>query len=218
MFRRTVGARTGTRQRARRALAVLAALGAVTASLALSAPAAEASVIPKQGPYHGVDHAGRAVSFTFAGNQMTHFTVGGYTIGGAHVSNGMWHETCHNGYCTKGSWTSDGHVSGYWRHGSGHWVHWTAGHQAPTAYHGPYMGNDNHGTRIHFRFSGSHVTTFEVGHTSYGNFGVSGGRFSGCQHGICVQGHWQDDYTVAGSWRRHDSSHWIGWTAHAYAS
>ena len=212
---------TGTTTTPTTATRVLTALGAVVAllaSLVLVAPSAQASVIPHHGTYSGVDHHGQSVSFSFAGTQMAHFTVSHHVIGGAHVSNAMWHETCHNGYCTKGQWTAPGHVSGYWRHGSGSWVHFTATFQQPSHYVGPYMGRDSHDLRIHFWFGSGRVTAFSVDGVSYGDFAVSSGRFSGCQHGICVQGHSQDNYYVVGHWRPHSSSHWINWTANAYAT
>lgn len=205
----------------RKTLAVIGTLAAVSASLMLGSATAEASVIPKNGGYHGVDHGHRNVSFSFSGNQMTHFMVGDQSFGGAHVSNGMWHETCHNGFCTKGSWTSDGHVTGYWRLGSSHtWVSWTAVHQVPappSIYHGPYSGVDHHGTRIHLRFDG-HVRSFQIGHTSYGDASVNHtGHFAFCTHTVCVQGHFQDRTVVVGHWRHAGSHTWIPWDANAYA-
>jgi len=108
----------------RKISAVLAALVVMTGlTLAVSSGADAKSVLPAHGSYAGVDHGGRMVTFSFSGNTMSHFTVGHTVIGGAHVCNGAWHETCHNGMCIKGMWMSDTHVTGSWRQGGGAWVH-----------------------------------------------------------------------------------------------
>ena len=114
-------------QRIARLVAIVAAALALTAGLLVGSTTAQAaSVLPEPGHYLGHDHHARVITFSFSGNQMMHFRVNHHLIGGAHVSHGMWHETCHGGYCTKGMWTSDTHVSGAWRHGGGTWVHFTA--------------------------------------------------------------------------------------------
>ena len=111
-------------------LASTAANGSVPAASAAApaAPAAPAlSVLPNSGSYTGVDHAGRTITFTFGGNQMSHFMTNHQVVGGAHVSNGMWHETCHNGICAKGHWENDTTVVGLWRYSnSNHWRQWEA--------------------------------------------------------------------------------------------
>jgi hypothetical protein len=82
----------------RKLLAALAALIVTTGlTLAYTSGADARSVLPAEGNYAGVDHSGRMVTLSFGGNYMSHFTVGHKVIGGAHVSKGAWHETCHGG-------------------------------------------------------------------------------------------------------------------------
>src|SRR5690349_9298693 len=123
----------------RKLLAVLAA-AACAAGLALTfSPFAEAgkgsasarAALPMHGAYAGVDHGGRIVSFMFSGNYMSHFTVKHTVIGGAHVGSDAWHETCHNGMCTKGMWVTDTHVTGFWRTANGHWTSFSAWYEPP---------------------------------------------------------------------------------------
>lgn len=91
-----------------------------------SADSTGRTAMPYNGNYMGSDSHHRHIRFTFHGNQMSHFMVNDFTIGGAHVGHAAWHETCHNGYCTSGMWIDDVTVRGTWRHGSGHAVHWEA--------------------------------------------------------------------------------------------
>jgi hypothetical protein len=201
-------------------LAALALTVTGAAGLAVAtSSAAQASVIPVVGTYGGVDHGGRPVSLSYNGVMVTHVTIGTLTIGGAHVSNGMWHETCHNGYCTKGQWITDKHVQGYWRHGSSStWTPFTASTSVVTPYVGPYMGRDRTNLSIHFRYHQGYVRAFTWDHNVIGDAQVMrDGSFSACTHTFCFKGHWQSDYDVAGEWRHASSSSWTTWDAHAYA-
>jgi hypothetical protein len=93
------------------------------------AESASATIIAKEGHYSGHDHNGNHIGFSYSRQHgMSHFTIGySFTIGGAHVSNAMWHETCHGGYCTSGAWHNSTYVSGHYRHGgSSHKVAWSA--------------------------------------------------------------------------------------------
>ena len=191
--------------------------------LASTAPATSAqalSVVPQHGSYSGVDHRGRIVTFSFSGTQVSHFQVNHLVIGGAHASQGRWHETCHNGVCTKGAWITDSHVSGFWRHASdSSWTAWDARTSPPvTPYPGTYMGNDHSGLRVHLSFHNGHVKNFNVDHNAVGDAAVSDGKFEVCHQSICFKGDWENDYTVVGSWRYSNSHHWRPWEAYAYAN
>ena len=211
---------TGTTTTPTTATRVLTALGAVVAllaSLVLVAPSAQAYRSSRTtGPTWRVDHHGQSVSFSFAGTQMAHFTVSHHVIGGAHLQRHVARDLPQRLH--QGSVDRTRARQRLRRHGSGSWVHFTATFQQPSHYVGPYMGRDSHDLRIHFRSGSGRVTAFSVDGVSYGDFAVSSGRFSGCQHGICVRGRWQDNYYVVGHWRPHSSSHWINWTANAYAT
>lgn len=92
------------------------------------ASTASATIIATPGHYSGHDSQENHIGLHWNTQQhMNNFTVNyHFVIGGAHTSNAMWHETCHNGYCTAGAWTGPRTISGYYRHGSsGHKVHWT---------------------------------------------------------------------------------------------
>lgn len=209
----------------RRLAALLSALLCL-AGFGLTANPAQAqaqaqNVVPHHGIYTGTDHAGRHVSFSFGNHtQLSHFTVGHLVIGGAHVSNGMWHETCHNGYCTKGQWTSDGTVAGFWRHGgSTSWTSWHASFNPPAPpYTGTYLGRDHAGNAIHLSYGNHRVTGFKIGSTVIGDASVQNRTFEVCHHQVCFKGHWQTDHYVVGSWRHVNSHAWTGWEAHAYAA
>ena len=214
----------------RKLLAVIAAVAcAVAAAVAFSplaeaggggttAPAARAA-LPTHGTYSGVDHHGRIISFTFSGSYMGHFTVSRTVIGGAHVGSTAWHETCHNGMCTKGTWVTDTHVSGYWRQSGGSWVAFSAWvHPAFSPYQGSYMGHDATGLRVHFSYRGG-IHNLTLDHNNHGAVPVSpNGTFDVCLASICVKGQWQTDYEVSGSWRPKNGSHWTQWDAYAYAT
>jgi hypothetical protein len=187
--------------------------------LAAVAPAQAKSVLPTHGSYTGKDHADRKITFTFSGNHMSHFTVGSHLIGGAHVSNGMWHETCHNGYCTKGQWQLDFHVVGYWRTPGGHWTAFSANAPQPP-HQGDFMGRDHQGNFVHVSFHGSRVHDFTV--EGYGDFPeahVSHGAWhETCSHaGWCYRGRFQDAHTVVGEWRTRGSV-WHAWEARGYSA
>lgn len=214
----------------RKLSAVLVAVACVVGSAVAFSPLAEAgqggatkaaagrSVLPAHGTYSGVDHAGRVVSFTFSGNYMSHFAVNHTVIGGAHVGSSAWHETCHNGLCTKGMWVSDTHVTGSWRHGGGTWVHFSAWlHPSITPYQGTYMGRDVTGLRVHFSYRHG-VHHFTLDHNDHGTIPVTNGRFETCLTSICVRGQWQTEFEVAGSWRPRGSTHWTQFDAYAYAA
>lgn len=199
--------------------AAAAVLTAATLSLVAQAPA-QATVLPSSGTYSGTDAHGRHVSLSFGNhNQMSHFTVAHQVFGGAHVSNAMWHETCHNGFCTKGAWVNDSEIHGAWRQGGGHWTTWTVRFNgAPTATHhaGPYNGVDHTGLRIAFGYTASHgVVSFKLDHNLIGNAPVRNGFFDTCHHQVCIKGHWQTSRYVVGSWRFANSSHWTAWEARA---
>lgn len=206
--------------RAPRLLAVIGALLLLTAGLLSVAPAAQASVLPAHGSYHGVDHGSRTVSFTFSGNQMMHFSLDSQVIGGAHVSNGAWHETCHNGMCTKGMWVTDKHVTGYWRASGGHWVSFSATLQQSNPYKGTYMGSDIHHASISFTYGHGYLTSVVIAGGHFPNVPVTHGHFSTCHSGVCFQGHWQDDYEVVGHWSTHHAGtvYSFSWTARAFSS
>jgi hypothetical protein len=180
------------------------------------------SVIPHHGTYHGTDQHGRNVSFTFGGahsNEMTHFSVAHLVIGGAHVSNGMWHETCHNGYCTKGQWTSDGHVSGSWRPGGGTWTTWSASFNPPShPYTGTYVGRDHRQLSVHLSYRPGTLVDFKLDHNVLGSAPVTLRHFDTCFQHVCIKGHWQTDHEVVGQWRYANSHEWIGWEAYAYSA
>jgi len=106
---------------------VLVLAGGITASTA------SASSVAQEGHYSGHDHNGNHIGLNYSyQHHMNHFTIGySLRIGGAHVSNAMWHATCHNGYCTSGAWVSSTKIQGHWWHGgsphhkiaySVHWV------------------------------------------------------------------------------------------------
>ncbi len=203
------------------ALLWVAGVGLAGTPAQAQAQAQVRNVIPHHGVYQGTDHGGRVVSFSFGNhNQLTHFTVGHLVIGGAHVSNGAWHETCHNGYCFKGQWVSDSVVHGAWRHGSSQsWTAFTTHFQpTPPPYQGTYMGWDHHGTRIHLSYASHQVVGFRIGQTVIGNAHVSDRRFEVCHQHVCFKGHWQTDHEVVGSWRPATGSTWVGWEAYAYSA
>ena len=209
------------------ALLCVAGFGVATSGTAVAGDggggAAMRSVIPHHGTYNGTDHHGNHVSFTFGGthsNQMTHFTVGHQSFGGAHVSNGMWHETCHNGYCTKGQWTSSSHVTGSWRHGGSHtWVPFTASFNPPPhPYAGHYAGRDHRNLSIQFSFSNNRLVNFTLDHNVLGSASVVNRHFETCFRTICIKGHWQTTHDVVGQWRYSNSHEWNGWEANAYSA
>jgi opacity protein-like surface antigen len=207
----------------RKLLAVLAAVACIGGLAAAQSPVAVAkeqrSVLPSHGNYVGVDAHGRIVSFSFSTNYMSHFTVSNAVIGGAHVGSSAWHETCHNGMCTKGMWVTDTHVQGSWRHGGGAWVHFSANYQPPVMpYVGPYMGDDHAGLSVRFAYRHGMIVGFELDHSNRGDISVSNGRFDTCLRSICVKGHWQSDYSVVGAWRAVGSNQWFQWEVHAYAA
>lgn len=196
----------------------ISAFGLPSSAATATAHASAMSVLPHSGSYTGVDHAGRTITFTFGGNQMSHFMINHQVVGGAHVSNGAWHETCHNGMCTKGAWLTDSHVKGSWRTGGGHWVHFDARTSPPvTPYIGPYMGSDHSGLKIHLGYHAGKVTNFTADHNNAGDANLHGNKFDFCGNGICAKGHWENDTTVVGLWRYSNSSHWRQWEAFAYA-
>ncbi|MEP9363150.1 hypothetical protein ABLE68_09315 [Nocardioides sp. CN2-186] len=205
---------------------VTAALCVVGLAVATSAPA-QANVVPSHGGYAGVDHGARPVTFSFNGTQITHFTVGSghsaLVIGTAHVTNGMWHETCGGGYCFKGGWTTDNHVSGFWRHGGSHsWVSWTATYHPVTSFTpfgGSYMGRDHRQLSVHLTYRGGFITgfTWDSNHFS-GNVRVTNGKFEHCYSNFCIKGTWEDETRVVGQWRYPNSTQWTGWEMQAYAA
>ncbi|MBZ5738036.1 hypothetical protein [Nocardioides mangrovi] len=197
---------------------LLSAAGLIGITVATSGPAS-ASVIPANGSYSGVDHGGRLVSLTFHGNQVTHLMVGSQSFGGAHVSNGMWHETCHGGWCTKGQWVTDKHIQGFWRHGgSSHWTAFSVSTSVITPYVGSYMGRDHSGLSVKFGYAHGSVNHVHIDHNLIGSGPVSGNAFHVCTHTVCFRGHWQSDYTVSGTWRYVNESHWRAFEAQAYAT
>ena len=202
----------------RKLIAAFAALFFVAGlGLAAAAPA-QAAVLPVHGTYTGTDHSGRAITFHFSGNQMSNFKVNHQMIGGAHVSSGAWHETCHGGYCTKGQWQLDFHVVGYWRTPGGHWTAFSASAPQPS-HHGDYMGRDHHGRFVSGSFNGSMIHNFMV--TGIGHFPsahVSGGAWhETCSHaGLCYRGRFQGTHTLVGEWR-HRNGTWVAWEANAFA-
>jgi hypothetical protein len=207
----------------RKLLAVLAAIAVTTGlTMAVTSGADAKSTLPAHGSYSGVDHAGRMVTFSFSGNSMSHFTVGHKVIGGAHVGSGAaWHETCHGGFCTKGMWVTDTHVTGSWREGGGTWTHFSAYAHPPMTiqpYTGSYMGRDHTGLKIHLSFSHGRINSFTLDHSNRGNIPVTNGKFETCLQSVCVKGHWQSEYEVVGSIRPVNSSHWVTWDAYAYAA
>ena len=203
----------------RKLSAVLAALiVAVGLTAAVTSGADAKSVLPANGNYAGVDHGGRMVTLSFSGNYMSHFTVGHKVIGGAHVSKGAWHETCHGGFCTKGMWVTDNHIQGSWREGGGSWVHFSVYREQPIQpYHGTYMGRDHSGLRIHLAFGNGRINAFTLDHSNRGNVPVTNAKFETCLPSICVKGHWQSEYEIVGSWRPSNGSHWSTFDAYAYA-
>lgn len=203
----------------RKLLAAAAALVCATGLALTAAPAADAAVVPVHGAYDGVDHHGRLVSFSFNGTAISHSRVGSVTIGTAHVSNGMWHETCGNGYCFKGQWVTDQHVQGFWRHGGSHeWTSFSATATAVVPYVGSYLGRDHTGLRIHFGFRDGRLRAFSWDHNVIGDAVVAhDGSFSVCHPTLCFKGHWQDSYYVVGQWRHPHQSTWTNWTANAYS-
>lgn len=181
---------------------------------------AAAAVLPTHGTYKGVDHAGRIITFSFAGNYMGHFAVNNMLIGGAHVGGSAWHETCHGGMCTKGTWVSDHHVQGSWRTRDGHWTTFSAYHQ-PVAtinpYIGSYRGEDHAGISIHLMYRHGTIADFKLDHSVRGNIPVSNGRFNHCLPSVCVEGHWASDNRIVGKWKAVGSTHWFSWEVNAYS-
>jgi hypothetical protein len=203
----------------RKLASVLAALACAAGLSVATIPAAQAAVIPVHGAYDGVDHHQRQVSFSFNGTTINHFRVGSLTIGTAHVSNGMWHETCGGGYCFKGQWITDTHVQGFWRHGGSHeWTSWSASTMQIRPYVGSYMGSDHTGLRIHFTYSNGSLRAFTWDHNHIGDARVApDGSFNVCHPTFCFKGHWQSDYYVVGEWRHASQSTWHTWDANAYS-
>ncbi|MCW2843328.1 MAG: hypothetical protein JWN22_1244 [Nocardioides sp.] len=197
-----------------------AGLGFAHSGTASPAPAAARAVIPNHGSYSGVDHHGRIVTFSFSGTDVSHFAVNHLVIGGAYVSRGMWHETCHGGICTRGAWVTDGHVTGFWRYGGDpSWTAWSASSTpAMTPYGGTYMGTDHTGLRVHLSFNGGYVRGFSIDHNVVGDAPVTNGSFEVCHRVICYQGHWENEYYVVGSWRHASGGTWRPWEAYAYAT
>lgn len=202
----------------RKLIAVTAAVLCMAGfALAATAPAQARSVMPTHGAYTGKDHGNRTVTFHVSGNQLSGFHVGHRLIGGAHVSQGAWHETCHDGYCTKGHWQTDFHVVGYWRQGHDSWVAFEASVPPPPR-RGDFMGRDHQDNRVHVSFNGSQVHDFTV--NGFGDFPaahVSHGSWSEvCSHaGWCFKGHFLNDSTLVGEWRTRGSV-WHAWEAYAY--
>ncbi len=98
----------------------LALAVALLVALAFAATTAAASTIPYTGPYLGEDAHHRTITFSYSRTRgMYDFRVNHHLIGGAHVSGGRWHHTCHNGYCTRGQWSHDFMVTGYWNDSHG---------------------------------------------------------------------------------------------------
>ncbi|GAA4749270.1 hypothetical protein GCM10023350_37930 [Nocardioides endophyticus] len=203
----------------RKVMAVLAAIAITTGLTMVVTSGADAkSVLPAHGNYAGVDHSGRMVTLSFSGNYMSHFTVGHKVIGGAHVSTGAWHETCHGGFCTKGMWVTDNHITGSWREGGGSWTHFSVYLEQPIKpYVGTYMGRDHSGLKVHLSFGSGKISAFTLDHSNRGNIPVTHGKFETCLPSICVKGHWQSEYEVVGSWRPANGSHWSTFDAYAYA-
>ena len=117
----------------KRAFAVLAAALVLGVAGGATASTASATIIPREGHYSGHDHNHNHIGLNYTVHgQMNHFTIDySFVIGGAHVSNALWHPTCHNGYCTSGAWVNKTTIQGhYWHGGSPHHkvaytVHWT---------------------------------------------------------------------------------------------
>ena len=149
---------------------------------------------------------------------MSNFTVGGHKIGGAHVSSGAWHETCHGGYCTKAHWQLDFHVVGYWRTPSGHWTAFSASTTQPP-HQGDYMGMDHANRSVRVSFNGTTVHNFRIdGIGTFANAHVSGGAWhETCNsHNLCYRGRFDGSNTVVGEWR-HRGGTWVAWEAYAFA-
>jgi hypothetical protein len=195
----------------RKLLTVAAALVA-TAGLGLAAAPAQASVIPHHGEYKGHDasHPARTVSFTYSGTQMSHFTINHQVFGGAHVSHGAWHETCHNGFCTKGQWTSDGVVRGAWRHGGGHWTSFEVHYERSIAHHrGTYIGRDQHGKGVNVHLSAHNAVTWTLDQVGTVTGTMHNNRVEACNHTMCFRGHWQHEHEIVGSWWHKNSPHHV---------
>jgi hypothetical protein len=102
------------------ALVLLATMAGGAATTSSAATASAASVLPYEGPYMGMDAHHRTITFSYSRSRgMYDFRVNHHLIGGAHVAGGMWHHTCHNGYCTRAQWHHDFYVTGYWNNASG---------------------------------------------------------------------------------------------------
>jgi hypothetical protein len=192
--------------------------------LAATAPAQATSVLPTHGSYTGNDHASRTIRFHFSGNQLSGFYVGSQLIGDhhtkhtAHVSGGMWHETCHGGWCTKGHWQTDFHVVGSWRNPQGHWTPFSAS-VPPPPHRGDFMGTDHQNNSVHVTFNGHQVHDFTVnGHGGFPSATVSNGAWHEvCSHtNLCFKGHFMNNSTLVGQWR-HRGGTWHSWEAYAYS-
>lgn len=186
------------------------------------APTAERSVVAVHGSYTGWDQAQRAISFTYSGNQVSHFRVGSHTIGGAHVDgSAQWHETCHNGWCFKGHWVSDTEVVGFWKAPQGHWVPWNAFVPMPrTNFQGNYSGFDHRSGSVRMTRHNDFVQHFTADRHTFPSVRVDsrGAWGETCSHSHCYSGHWQDDYHVVGYWWRKSDGHKVAWEAHAYSA
>jgi hypothetical protein len=204
----------------RKIVTVVAALACAAGLSFVSAGSASASVLPTPGSYNGVDHHRNLVSFSYNGNQISHFKVGHVTIGTAHISNGAWHERCADGYCFKGHWQTQTHVVGFWRHGGSHeWTSFSAYTTAIQPYTGSYSGRDHTGLRIHFTYSHGHLRGFTWDHNLIGDAAVDhAGYFNVCHRSLCFKGHWQSDYYVVGEWRHVHDHTWRPWDANAYSA
>lgn len=204
-----------------RKFVALAAALVCAAGLSLAGVgAATASVVPVVGSYNGVDHHSRAVSFSFNGTSISHLVIGHITIGATHVGNdGQWDETCGGGYCSKGHWITETHVTGYWRVGGSHtWTSFDASTTAFRPYVGTYMGRDHSGRSIHLSYANGILHAFTWNGQNLGSVHVdSTWHFSGSHNGTCFRGHWQTATYVVGEVRSCHVTHGTPFDANAYS-
>ncbi len=205
----------------RRLAAVLAALVCLAASGLAAAPAQARTVTPRQGSYVGADQQGRHVAFSLVhASRLWLFTLNGHHfVGGAPVSGSTVPETCHDGVCFKGQWTSETTASGAWRYaGSSTWTAWQALYtELPAPHVGSYRGVDHSGRQVQLTFDGTLVTV-RIGDHIMVATSVRYRTFEVCHPHVCIRGRWNAVTYVVGSWRLPSSSTWTAWEAHAHSS
>lgn len=219
----------------RRLGALTVALGVVLACLigstanahghknATTSAVAERATIPKKGEYLGLDHQGLVITMRYDGSQITSFYVATLNFGNAHVGTGdSWDERCNNGLCFSGRWVSPTEVVGRWRRGGDRTYHvWSARTPSgPSYFQGSWRGFDHHGSEVHVRWNGTHLSSFTI--NGFGDFPSTTVDAHGywnetCSRDWCYRGHFVTDDEIVGEWRTPGST-WYAWEAYPSSS